>query len=160
MRVLLAAIRKGGSEAGLSRSLSTAARFYLERIRKYELADSLDYASEESLLAAIDKLRARTAPVVALLDSRGRNFSSEELAAWIGRQRDSGVQKLIFAVGAADGWSPAALARWAAEARSGTGLVLSLGPMTLPHELARVVLAEQVYRAFTILANHPYHSGH
>ncbi len=108
MRVLLAAIRKGGSEAGLSRSLSAAARFYLERIRRYELADSGDYASEELLLAAIDKLRARTAPVVAMLDSRGKSLSSEELAAWIGRQRDGGVQNLIFAVGAG-GWSVAGM---------------------------------------------------
>jgi 23S rRNA (pseudouridine1915-N3)-methyltransferase len=160
MRVLLAAIRKGGSEAGLSQSLSAAARFYLERIRKYQPADSADYASDESLFAAIDNLRARTAPAVAFLDSRGKSFSSEELAAWIGRRRDCGVQNLIFAVGPADGWSRPALARAADNARIGTGLVLSLGPMTLPHELARVVVAEQVYRAFTILAGHPYHGGH
>jgi len=55
-------------------------------------------------------------------------------------------------VGPADGWS--------AEARNRAQLLLSLGAMTLPHELARVVLAEQVYRACTILAGHPYHSGH
>jgi len=59
---------------------------------------------------------------------------------------------VLFAVGPADGWS--------AEARNRAQLLLSLGAMTLPHELARVVLAEQVYRACTILAGHPYHSGH
>jgi 23S rRNA (pseudouridine1915-N3)-methyltransferase len=58
----------------------------------------------------------------------------------------------VLAIGPADGWS--------AEARQRADLLLSLGRMTLPHQLARVVLAEQVYRAFTILAGHPYHSGH
>jgi 23S rRNA (pseudouridine1915-N3)-methyltransferase len=149
MRVLLAAVRKAGSESSLAQSLSSAAARYVERIRQYEQAESVDYASEESLLAAVAKLRARTSPMVVLLDGRGRSFSSEEFAAWIGRQRDGGVQNLVFAVGPADGWSDAA--------RAGAGLLLSLGPMTLPHEMARVVLAEQVYRAFTILAGHPYH---
>jgi 23S rRNA (pseudouridine1915-N3)-methyltransferase len=79
-------------------------------------------------------------------------MSSEQLAAWIGRERDSGAQHLHFAIGPADGWSP--------ETRKRAGLLLSFGPMTFPHELARVILAEQLYRAFTILAGHPYHAGH
>ncbi len=58
----------------------------------------------------------------------------------------------MLAIGPADGWSTAARAR--------AGLLLSFGAITLPHELARVVLAEQIYRALTILAGHPYHSGH
>jgi 23S rRNA (pseudouridine1915-N3)-methyltransferase len=149
MRVLLAAVRKAGSESGVARSLSSAAARYVERIRQYEQADTGDYTSEESLMAAVAKLRARTSPMVVLLDGRGKSFSSEEFAAWIGRQRDGGVQNLVFAVGPADGWSDAA--------RAGAGLLFSLGSMTLPHEMARVVLAEQVYRAFTILAGHPYH---
>jgi 23S rRNA (pseudouridine1915-N3)-methyltransferase len=57
---------------------------------------------------------------------------------------------IVFAIGPASGWSERRLAQ----------TVLSLGPMTLPHELARLVLAEQIYRAFTILAGHPYHIGH
>jgi 23S rRNA (pseudouridine1915-N3)-methyltransferase len=59
---------------------------------------------------------------------------------------------LLFAVGGSDGFSDVA--------RREAGLVLSLGKMTLPHELARVVLVEQLYRAFTILTKHPYHLGH
>jgi len=152
MRVLLAAVRKGGVESGIAQPLSSAASRYLQRIRQYEQAEFADYLSEKALLATVEKLRVRTAPVVVLLDSRGRSLSSGEFAAWIGRQRDSGAQNLVLAVGPADGWSDVA--------RAGAGLLLSLGPMTLPHELARVVLAEQVYRAFTILAGHPYHSGH
>ena len=58
----------------------------------------------------------------------------------------------VFAIGPADGWSSVA--------RQRANLLFSLGRITLPHQLARVVLAEQVYRAFTILSGHPYHSGH
>jgi 23S rRNA (pseudouridine1915-N3)-methyltransferase len=89
---------------------------------------------------------------VVLLDSRGKQYSSEEFAGRIGQLRDEGTQRLVLAVGPADGWS--------AEARQRADLLFSLGRITLPHQLARVVLAEQVYRAFTILAGHPYHSGH
>jgi 23S rRNA (pseudouridine1915-N3)-methyltransferase len=160
MRVLLAAVRKGGHEAEPARSLSRAAGYYLERIGKYESAESIDFASEEALLSAIEKLRGRTAPVVVLLDRGGKAMSSEELAVWIRKQRDGGAQNIVFAVGPADGWSTPALSKAKAEAGAGAGLVLSLGAITLPHELARLVLAEQVYRAFTILAGHPYHGGH
>jgi 23S rRNA (pseudouridine1915-N3)-methyltransferase len=90
--------------------------------------------------------------VAVLLDSRGRLMTSEDLAAWLGARRDQGTQHLVFAVGPADGWSEAA--------RERAQLLLSLGPMTLAHALARLVMAEQIYRAFTILAGHPYHGGH
>jgi len=160
MRVILAAVRKGGAESEPARSLSRLAAFYLGRIEKYEMADAMDFASEEALLAAVERLRGRIAPVVALLDRGGKALSSEDLAAWLRRQRDSGVQTIVFAIGPADGWSKAALSKAKSEAAAGTGLVLSLGSITLPHELARLVLAEQIYRAFTILAGHPYHGGH
>ena len=160
MRILLAAVRKGGAEAEPARSLSRATGFYLQRIEKYESVQAIDFGSEGALLAAIEKLRGRAAPVVALLDSGGKSMSSEELAAWIRRHRDLAAQNIVFAIGPADGWSAATLSKAKAEAGAGTGLVLSLGAITLPHELARLVLAEQIYRAFTILAGHPYHSGH
>ena len=84
------------------------------------------------------------------MGDKGEALSSEQLAKWLGARRDSGQQVIVFAVGPANGWS---------DLRQGQ-TVLSLGPMTLPHELARLVLAEQLYRAFTILAGHPYHIGH
>jgi 23S rRNA (pseudouridine1915-N3)-methyltransferase len=87
-----------------------------------------------------------------LLDSRGEAFSSEELAKWLGARRDSGQQMIVFAIGPANGWSERAYRQ--------AQTILSLGRMTLPHELARLVLAEQLYRAFTILTGHPYHTGH
>jgi 23S rRNA (pseudouridine1915-N3)-methyltransferase len=90
--------------------------------------------------------------VAVLLDSRGRQMSSEGFAAWLGGKRDEGTQQMVFAVGPASGWSE--------DARQRAQLLLSLGPMTMAHDLARLVAAEQLYRAFTILTGHPYHGGH
>jgi len=94
----------------------------------------------------------RTPVVSVLLDSRGRQMNSEAFAAWMGARRDEGAQHLVFAIGPASGWSEAA--------RLQARLLLSLGPMTMAHALARLVMAEQIYRAFTILSGHPYHTGH
>jgi len=140
------------SRHGRSDGFESLTEVYLSRLPQYTPVETKTFRSEAVFLEAVAGLRTRTAPVVVLLDGRGKAFSSQEFAAWIGRQRDGGVQNLIFAVGPADGWSE--------EARGSAGLLLSLGAMTMPHELARVVLAEQVYRAFTILAGHPYHDGH
>jgi 23S rRNA (pseudouridine1915-N3)-methyltransferase len=79
-------------------------------------------------------------------------MSSEAFAAWLGARRDQGAQHIVFAIGPASGWSDTA--------REKANLLLSLGPMTLAHALARAVVAEQIYRAFTILTGHPYHAGH
>ena len=87
-----------------------------------------------------------------LLDSRGKQLSSEEFAQFLGDYQDRNPLPLVFAVGAADGFSEAA--------RAAAQFTLSLGKMTLAHELARIVLLEQIYRAFTILKGHPYHCGH
>ncbi|WP_229741047.1 23S rRNA (pseudouridine(1915)-N(3))-methyltransferase RlmH [Silvibacterium dinghuense] len=123
---------------------------YLGRIAPFAETDAPIFRSAAAFWENIDRQRAR--PLLVLLDSRGRQFSSEDFAAWLGRQRDEGQQRLAFAIGPADGWS--------GEERKRAGLLLSLGPMTLPHELARLLLCEQVYRAFTILSGHPYHTGH
>jgi 23S rRNA (pseudouridine1915-N3)-methyltransferase len=106
------------------------------------------YRTEHALTSALDRERARTAPLVVLLDERGKQFSSEAFAAWLGRERDAGRQLIVFAIGPADGWSAQ---------RPRADLLLSLGPMTMPHELARVAICEQIYRALTILSGHPYH---
>jgi len=88
---------------------------------------------------------------LVLLDPRGQQLSSEELASLLEREQAIGTA-LLFAIGGSDGFSE--------DARRQAGFTLSLGRMTLPHELARVVLLEQLYRAFTILQKHPYHLGH
>ena len=84
-----------------------------------------------------------------LLDERGRQLSSEEFAAILGRWRDEGVREARFVLGAADGHSDSG--------RGDADLLLAMGAMTWPHLLARAMLAEQLYRATTILAGHPYH---
>ena len=124
---------------------------YLKRLSRYAEAEGITLKDE----AAVLKLCARDARprhTLVLLDEQGRQLSSEELAKFLGGYQDRNPLPLLFAVGAADGFTD--------QARQAAALVLSLGRMTLAHELARVVLLEQLYRAFTILKGHPYHLGH
>ncbi len=131
------------------------ARMYLDRIAPLlpggvkSLVEAPIFRDEDALWTAIDRERARTVPLVLLLDERGKQKSSEAFAEWLGRERDQGRQLIVFAIGPGDGWSP--------DSRNRASETLSLGPMTLAHELARVVLCEQIYRSLTILAGHPYH---
>ncbi|MEO5599118.1 MAG: 23S rRNA (pseudouridine(1915)-N(3))-methyltransferase RlmH [Novosphingobium sp.] len=84
-----------------------------------------------------------------LLDERGRQLTSEEFAALLGRWRDEGVRETRFLIGAADGHGHAA--------RESADLLIAFGAMTWPHMLARAMLIEQLWRATSILAGHPYH---
>jgi len=124
---------------------------YVKRAGRYSAVEAGEYASEGALLKNLERA-GRTAPVLVALDSGGRQMNSEELAEFFRQHMERGTQELVLAIGPADGWSGAARAR--------AQMTLSLGRITLPHELARVVLAEQIYRAFTILNHHPYHGGH
>ena len=124
---------------------------YLKRIGLYSAVDAHELSGEEAVLKLAQKA-GRTAPVLVLLDSRGKQMTSEELAEFLREHQQRGTQELIFAIGPADGWSE--------DARKRAVHLLSLGKMTLPHELARIVLLEQLYRGFTILAGHPYHARH
>jgi 23S rRNA (pseudouridine1915-N3)-methyltransferase len=132
--------------------LDPATRTYLDRLEPYTAIETAAFRNEEALFEFVARQRSRTSAWLVLLDSRGRGQSSEEFAQWLAARRDSGQQAMIFAIGPADGWTD--------DARRQAQSLLSLGPMTLPHELARVVLAEQLYRAFTILGGHPYHGAH
>ena len=96
-----------------------------------------------------DRYLDRFARALVILDERGRNLSSEALASWIGERRDQGQREMLFAIGGPDGH--------AEDAARKAALVLSFGSLTWPHQLARVMLAEQLYRAVTILSGHPYH---
>jgi len=87
--------------------------------------------------------------VVVALDERGRNLASDAFAERLAGWRDGGTGEVVFTVGGPDGLAPAVTGR--AELR------LAFGALTWPHQLARVMLAEQVYRAVTILSGHPYH---
>ena len=125
---------------------------YLKRISRYVTIEGLTVRDEADLLAKFGGAAKSTKSTLVLMDSRGKEFSSEQFAKFLGNYQDRNPLPLVFAVGAANGFSDAA--------RSSAQFVISLGKMTLAHELARVVLLEQVYRAFTILKGHPYHSGH
>jgi 23S rRNA (pseudouridine1915-N3)-methyltransferase len=107
------------------------------------------FRNEDAMFEAVEHERGRTTPIFVLLDERGKQMTSETFAKWLGRERDEGRQLIIFAIGPADGWSE--------DSRRRATERLSLGPLTLAHELARVVLCEQIYRALTILGGHPYH---
>jgi len=124
---------------------------YLRRISRYADVEGAALKDEAALLALARGEQRKDRCKLVLLDSRGKQFSSEELAAMLERERVNALP-LLFAIGGSDGFSD--------ETRRQASLVLSLGRMTLPHELARVVLVEQLYRAFTILKSHPYHLGH
>ena len=106
---------------------------------------------ERQVEAEADELLAAVPPGAALvaLDERGRDLTSEALAGQLGRWRDEGARAAAFLIGGPDGLGAAA--------RERASLVLSLGRMTWPHMLVRAMLAEQLYRATTILAGHPYH---
>ncbi len=152
MQLTLAHIGPKSPKSGDKAAYDTLTRLYLDRIHPYHPIQSQPFADEPTFLAWLSKLHARTPALLILLDSRGRQLSSEDLAQWLSQRRDQGTQHVVFAIGPHNGWSPTAKAQ--------ANLLLSFGPITLPHELARLVLAEQLYRACTIAAGHPYHSGH
>lgn len=89
--------------------------------------------------------------IVVALDERGKAIGSEAFANQIGRWRDDGRPAASFVIGGADGLDPAFV--------SAADLVLSFSPLTWPHQLVRIMLAEQLYRTTTILSGHPYHRG-
>ena len=150
MKIILAMISPHRS--GPSGPAADLLHLYLERAERYVPCNQRVFASEKKLLDFVADATARTRPVLIVADSQGKQLTSKEIADTLGSFRDAGTQTLIVAIGPADGWSAAALAR--------ADRCISFGRITLPHELAAVVAAEQVYRALTILAGHPYHSGH
>ena len=87
--------------------------------------------------------------VTVVLDERGRALGSEDFARLLESWRDGGKREVRFLIGAADGHDDAA--------RSSADLLMSFGPATWPHLLVRSMLAEQLFRAVSILSNHPYH---
>lgn len=121
---------------------------YLERLARYIGIEGVALKDELALM----QLQRKARSTLVLLDGSGKQLSSEELAKFLGDYQDRNPLPLVFAVGPADGFSD--------ETRKTASMLLSLGKMTLAHELARVVLLEQLYRAFTILKGHPYHLGH
>lgn len=132
-------------------AIQTLTNDYLARLARYADASGIAVKDESAIISLARGERQKGRRRLIALDSRGRQFSSEELAQWVEREQMLALP-LLFAIGGADGFSDAI--------RGQAAFTLSLGKMTLPHELARVILIEQLYRAFTILKKHPYHLGH
>jgi 23S rRNA (pseudouridine1915-N3)-methyltransferase len=150
MLLTLAHIGPKPPRSGPKSHYDALTRMYIDRIAPYHPCQTEAFPTEAAFLAKLTSSgkSARTPTLPVLLDSRGRQLASTEFAAWLGSRRDQGVQHIAFAIGPADGWSPSALE------------AAKPGPMTMAHDLARLALAEQLYRACTILSGHPYHSGH
>ena len=124
---------------------------YLKRLSRFAEAEGVVLRDEAALLRLAMGEGSRSKCCLVLLESSGKQFSSEEFAEFVRNHRENNSLSLLFAIGPANGFSD--------EVRRAASNILSLGKMTMPHELARVVLLEQVYRAFTILNRHPYHLG-
>lgn len=158
MKLLIAAI--GRMKAGPEREL---AERYLDRLAKAGPAMGLEWQGlvefPESRAASVDERMREEAgrltgavPAGAktiILDERGEMLSSVAFAERIGRWRDDGAKACALVLGGPDGHE--------ADMRQSADCVLSLGRMTFPHQIARILLAEQLYRAVTIMAGHPYH---
>jgi 23S rRNA (pseudouridine1915-N3)-methyltransferase len=133
---------------------------YLKRISRYVPAEGIAVRDEAALLDVCGRstsTKGRKGSIggkstLVLMDSRGKALSSEEFAKFLEDYQDRNPLPLVFAIGAADGFGEAS--------RAAAQHTISLGKMTLAHELARVLLLEQIYRAFTIMKDHPYHTGH
>ncbi|MGA8036776.1 MAG: 23S rRNA (pseudouridine(1915)-N(3))-methyltransferase RlmH [Candidatus Acidiferrales bacterium] len=119
---------------------------YVRRIQHYALVEIVELREPTS--AGIRKLKLDTASMIVLLDAAGKQFTSQQFAQWIGQSRDRGMREMIFLCGNASGFPE--------EFRAAAKQKISLTTLTMPHEFARVLLAEQIYRAFTILSGHPY----
>lgn len=158
MRITLFAV--GRLKAGPEKDLASR---YLDRFAKAGPAVGLELAKlvevQESRASNADTRKREEASalekalpegaILVLLDERGKALDSQAFSDAIGRYRDNGKRDMMLAIGGADGLDP--------ELRSKADLVVNLGTMTWPHQLVRILIAEQLYRAVTILSGHPYH---
>ena len=158
MRITLFAV--GRLKAGPEKELAGR---YLDRFVKSGPAVGLEFAKTVEVAesrasnpetrkreeAAMIEKALPEGSLLVLLDERGKALDSEALAGQIGQWRDGGKRDLMLAIGGADGLDPALYQR--------ADLVLNLGKLTWPHQIVRILIAEQLYRAVTILSGHPYH---
>lgn len=158
MRISLFAV--GRLKSGPEKDLASR---YLDRFAKAGPAVGLELAKvvevQESRASSADTRKREEAAlleksiadgtVLIILDERGKSMDSQAFADLIGRFRDGGKRDLMLAIGGADGHE--------ADMRQRADVVINLGAMTWPHQLVRILIAEQLYRAVTILSGHPYH---
>lgn len=154
--VLIVGKLKSGPERALceryeERFSSLTRSIGVERLQVVELSESVSRRAEDRMA---DEAKALFAALpenafALALDERGKSMTSPEFAQLLDRERGNGRQNLVFILGGPDGLDPVV--------RKRADLVLSFGAMTVPHQLVRVLLMEQLYRAGTILTGHPYH---
>lgn len=158
-RLLVAAVgrlKAGGERVLVERYLDRAGKAGAKLGFSVALRETAESRAARALDRRRDEAEALSAiipqgSIIIVLDERGSSLRSEDFAARLKSWRDEGNAEIGFLIGGADGLD----ARLAATAR----LRLAFGAMTWPHQLVRAMLLEQVYRAFTILAGHPYHRG-
>jgi 23S rRNA (pseudouridine1915-N3)-methyltransferase len=156
LHVLAIGRLKAGPELGLfddyakrARGLGRSCGITALEVRDFGESRLPDVAGRMAAEAALLTSACPDPSFTIVLDERGKSLSSEDFSSLFRRHLDQGTSSMAFLIGGPDGHD--------AELRRKAGLVLSFGPMTWPHRLARVMLAEQVYRAVTILVKHPYH---
>jgi 23S rRNA (pseudouridine1915-N3)-methyltransferase len=119
---------------------------YTARIARYAEVQVLEL--RDASAAALRKIKFDPSAVFVLLDAAGKQFTSQQFAAWLAALRDRGTREIVFICGDAEGFPD--------DLRAKVRQQISLSTLTMPHEFARVLLTEQVYRAFAILAGYPY----
>lgn len=152
----LAVLSIGKLKAGPEKTIADEYQLRLEGLGRKAGITGLtvsDFAESQAQTAAQrmqdeSRLLATSASTI-VLDERGNPLSSGDFAKLLQRHLDHGTRELAFLIGGPDGHAP--------QLRQNAGQLLSFGPMTWPHRLVRVMLFEQIYRAVTILVNHPYH---
>jgi 23S rRNA (pseudouridine1915-N3)-methyltransferase len=161
MRIIVAAVgRARGDEPEqalcelyLQRAAALGSRLGFAKLDFAAIDVSRHATAQERMADEAAKLSRRfpTGTHRITLDEEGRQLSSEAFAAHLAKLRDRGTRDAAFIIGGPDGLAPGL--------RDGAEERLALGPQTWPHLLVRVMLAEQIYRAFAILSGHPYHRG-
>ena len=158
MRVSISAIGrlKAGAERQLidryhDRAAKAGAAVGITKTTFRETPESRAQNSERRRSEEADALISNISSDAAViaLDETGRSLTSRKFADWVAERRDAGISELVILIGGPDGHGPSVKAR--------ADLVLSLGAMTYPHQIARLLITEQLYRAITILSGHPYH---
>jgi 23S rRNA (pseudouridine1915-N3)-methyltransferase len=139
------------ADAYLERTIALGRNAGISPVGIAEIAESRAATADLRMADEAARLRAGLPDeaMTIALDGGGRDITSEEFAALIGRWRDGGTGTLGFFIGGPDGLAP--------DIKATAGCRLAFGRMTWPHRLARIMLLEQIYRSVTILVNHPYH---
>ncbi|HEX2594611.1 MAG TPA: 23S rRNA (pseudouridine(1915)-N(3))-methyltransferase RlmH [Rhizomicrobium sp.] len=156
LHILAVGNARGSHEAPLceefiGRAQNMGRRMGFTAVDITEVGVSKARETEKRMAEEAERLAARVpeGAHVVLLDAKGKGMTSEDFAEMLGAMRDAGTKDFVFIIGGPDGLAPLPKIR--------SGRSLAFGPQTWPHLMVRAMLSEQIYRAITILAGHPYH---